>query len=160
MGDRPDSALNPEPEEKVTWFAHPDSGYGTGPAVTAVNSTAGYYPDEYEYDYAASIQMMPLDELVPVGLVYGLTFLLGITGNSLVIFTICRHWRLRSPTNIFLVSLATADLLLVLVCIPIKVSKNGFSINQDVCHEGGGLLHLMFRLYIINHVVFLSLIAT
>ncbi|KAK2156609.1 hypothetical protein LSH36_209g05011 [Paralvinella palmiformis] len=123
MGDRPDSALNPEPEEKVTWFAHPDSGYGTGSAVTAVNFTAGYYPDEYEYDYAASIQMMPLDELVPVGLVYGLTFLLGITGNSLVIFTICRHWRLRSPTNIFLVSLATADLLLVLVCIPIKLVK-------------------------------------
>ena len=119
MDESPDAAMTPDPRQEVTLAGGPASGYG---ASSVGNSTGDYYPDEYEYDYVASVQTIPLDELVPVGLVYGLTFLLGVTGNSLVIFTICRHWRLRSPTNIFLVSLATADLLLVLVCIPIKVS--------------------------------------
>jgi len=61
-------------------------------------------------------------ELVPVSLIYGLTLLLGALGNLLVIMSICRFRRLHSVTNVFLLSLATADLLLVCVCVPIKVS--------------------------------------
>jgi hypothetical protein len=112
-----------EPKQEMTWVD--EWPHETG-VLDRNNSLDDYYPSEYEYDYVASVQNIPLDELVPVTIIYGLTFLLGITGNSLVIFTICRHRRLQSPTNIFLVSLATADLLLVLVCIPIKVS--GFHI--------------------------------
>jgi len=45
----------------------------------------------------------------------------GAVGNLLVIVSICRFRRLHSVTNVFLVSLATADLLLILICVPIKV---------------------------------------
>ena len=52
-----------------------------------------------------SLAAVPLTELVPVSLVYGLTLLLGALGNLLVIVSICRFRRLHSVTNVFLVNL-------------------------------------------------------
>ena len=82
-----------------------------------VNFSDGY---DYEYDYNVSIEV-PLMEVVPLGMVYGLTLVLGVTGNTLVIFAIAKERRMQTVTNAFLVSLASADLLLVLLCVPIKV---------------------------------------
>lgn len=64
---------------------------------------------------------IPLEEVIPAGFVYVFTLLLGVVGNALVIFCIVRHKGMRSITNIFLLSLATADLMLVLICVPVKV---------------------------------------
>lgn len=77
---------------------------------------------DYEYDYNASLANIPLKELVPVTIVYGLTFILGLIGNVLVIVSITRYRRMQTVTNTFLTSLASADLLLVSLCIPVKVS--------------------------------------
>ena len=62
-------------------------------------------------------------ETVLVSIVYILTFIFGSVGNSLVIAVILKYRRMRSVTNIFLLSLAVADLLLVLVCVPTKVRR-------------------------------------
>ena len=77
--------------------------------------------DDYEYslDHMSTI---PLDEFIPSCLVYGATFILGVVGNILVIFSIARFRYMQSVTNIFLTSLASADLMLVFFCVPIKVS--------------------------------------
>ena len=85
----------------------------------AANSTDD--PEEYDYDYDVSVNTFNLEELIPVALVYGLTLLLGVIGNALVIFSIARYRRMQTVTNIFLTSLASADLLLVMLCVPIKV---------------------------------------
>ena len=50
-----------------------------------------------------------------------LTFLLGVIGNSLIVFAVFVYRRMKSSTNIFLASLAIADLLFCLICIPVKV---------------------------------------
>eukprot|EP00106_Octopus_bimaculoides_P006202 XP_014773644.1 PREDICTED: delta-type opioid receptor-like [Octopus bimaculoides] len=76
--------------------------------------------EDYEYDYDKTVSIIPLEELVPVSIVYSITLFLGVTGNSLVIFCILRYNRMRSITNILLLSLASADLLLVVICVPIK----------------------------------------
>ena len=86
--------------------------------MTSLNEE-DYY--EYDYDYDASINTLPVGELVVVALVYGTTLLLGVIGNSLVIFSILRYRRMQTVTNIFLTSLASADLMLVIICVPIKV---------------------------------------
>ena len=78
-------------------------------------------PDYYDYDLSASLNTLPLGEIIPVTIVYGLTLLIGVVGNSLVIFSIGRYRRLQNVTNVFLTSLASADLLLVLLCVPVKV---------------------------------------
>ncbi|XP_054268779.1 QRFP-like peptide receptor [Macrosteles quadrilineatus] len=62
-------------------------------------------------------------ELLPPLAVYTLSLLLGVTGNILIVFTTCRYRRMKSPTNVFLASLATADLLLIIICIPVKLAK-------------------------------------
>lgn len=85
------------------------------------NTSESYY---YDYDYTLSISSIPLAELIPVTLVYGVTFILGITGNSLVIFSIARYRRMKNITNTFLLSLAIADVLLVALCVPIKVRRD------------------------------------
>lgn len=54
---------------------------------------------------------------------YVLTFIVGFVGNSLVIYLIINIKKLQSITSLFLVSLATADLLLILVCVPIKIME-------------------------------------
>ncbi|XP_046673377.1 gastrin/cholecystokinin type B receptor-like isoform X2 [Homalodisca vitripennis] len=63
------------------------------------------------------------DELLPALVVYSLTLLLGVVGNVLIVFTTCRYRRMKTPTNVFLSSLACADLLLIIICIPVKVAK-------------------------------------
>ncbi|XP_071119192.1 QRFP-like peptide receptor isoform X2 [Haliotis cracherodii] len=79
--------------------------------------------DEYYYNYEDAVNNVPLDELVPNALGYGLTLLLGLVGNTLVIVSVARYRRMQNVTNIFLLSLATADLLLVLICVPVKIAK-------------------------------------
>ena len=77
---------------------------------------------DYDYDYTYSVNSLPLGELIPVVLVYSITLVLGVLGNALVIFSIIRYRRMQNVTNIFLTSLASADLLLVMLCVPVKVS--------------------------------------
>ncbi len=54
-----------------------------------------------------------LGQSAPLGLLYGLVFVLGTVGNGLVIFVVRRYKRMRNATNLFLASLSTADLLLI-----------------------------------------------
>jgi allatostatin receptor len=53
-----------------------------------------------------------------IGILYSITFLVGIVGNSLVVSIILINKKMRSSTNILILSLAIADLLFVIVCIP------------------------------------------
>jgi len=78
---------------------------------------------DYEYDYDESHNIFNWSELIPTLVVYGATMVIGIAGNSLIIFTICRYRRMKSTTNVFLASLASADLLLIIICIPVKVRE-------------------------------------
>lgn len=79
--------------------------------------------EDYDYDLYESYNTYFWAELLPALIVYSLTMALGIAGNSLIVFTICRYRRMKSTTNVFLASLASADLLLIIVCIPVKVAK-------------------------------------
>lgn len=73
-----------------------------------------------DYDYPI-VTDPPLEELIPVSIVYGFTLIVGILGNGLVIFSVSRYEQMMTITNTFLLSLASADLLLVIVCVPVKV---------------------------------------
>lgn len=92
--------------------------YSTLVVNTTINES-DYWTD---YDYDIQSFTMPLDEIIPVSFIYGITMILGIVGNVLVIYTIATYQRMKTITNTFLVSLASADLLVILVCVPSKVS--------------------------------------
>ncbi|XP_069162080.1 QRFP-like peptide receptor [Procambarus clarkii] len=77
----------------------------------------------YDYDYDAALDTFYWRQLAPPLVVYGVTYVVGVVGNGLIIFTICRYRRLKTTTNVFLASLASADLLLILICIPVKIAR-------------------------------------
>ncbi|KAM8765553.1 kiSS-1 receptor [Rhynchonycteris naso] len=61
--------------------------------------------------------MWPVDAwLVP--LFFGALMLLGLTGNLLVIFVICRHKQMRTVTNFYIANLAATDVTFLLCCVP------------------------------------------
>ena len=103
---------------------------GVSTNVSSNSSSSTDYYDDYDYDYDDSVSSVILWELVPVCVAYCLTFLLGVTGNVLVIVSIVRSRAMHTVTNVFLVSLASADLMLVLFCVPIKVMYNSSSFSQ------------------------------
>ena len=114
-----------ETEEKlvlVVLTAAGIAGIGTNSSHngTAIASPEGY---DYEYDVDVSFGIYDWSELIPALIVYSTVLMLGISGNALIIFTITRYRRLKTTTNIFLASLASADLLLVLICVPVNVSR-------------------------------------
>ena len=47
--------------------------------------------------------------------------MLGVVGNILIIITVLKRKSFSSPTNTFLANLAITDLLLILICVPIKL---------------------------------------
>ncbi|XP_066254177.1 cholecystokinin receptor type A-like [Euwallacea similis] len=49
---------------------------------------------------------------------YIIIFILSIVGNTLVLLTLVRNKRMRTVTNVYLLNLAVADLLLGMFCIP------------------------------------------
>ncbi|XP_047481633.1 gastrin/cholecystokinin type B receptor-like [Penaeus chinensis] len=92
-------------------------------SLTQEDNLEGPSTDDYDYDPDVSLSIFFWDELLPPLIVFTLTLLLGILGNSLIIYTICRYSRMKSTTNVFLASLASADLLLILICVPVKTAK-------------------------------------
>jgi hypothetical protein len=85
------------------------------------NDSSGNVTADNLFDYQSHASP-PIEELLPVSIVYGLTLVLGVVGNILVIFSVTRYQQMVTTTNTFLLSLASADLLLVLICVPVKVS--------------------------------------
>ncbi|CAK9299031.1 unnamed protein product [Gordionus sp. m RMFG-2023] len=92
--------------------------------MTETTDYEDYYPSYSSTNDSSQLHFdfkIPLLELIPITLAYSLTFVIGLVGNILVIFCVTKFRKMRSLTNIFLTSLATADLLIICICVPIKV---------------------------------------
>lgn len=77
------------------------------------------------YDDASQLSnvSMPMPEpplyiVVVASILYGMTFLLGIFGNLMVVIVIYKYKQMRSRMNYFLVNLSIADLFILMVCMP------------------------------------------
>lgn len=95
--------------------------YGDGNYTDNMTLIHMYYM-QYSSSDGSLFSPEEMRRLIPVAIFYSLAFLLGVVGNTLVIYCIAKYKRMQSITNQLLLSLACADLLLTLVCVPIKVS--------------------------------------
>lgn len=61
---------------------------------------------------------LPVELRTTSTVICALVLLLGITGNLLVPYVVFRTKDLRNSTNLFLINLSIADLLVLVVCMP------------------------------------------
>ena len=61
---------------------------------------------------------IPLYMLIGVTFSYFVIFLMGVGGNIMVVWIVARNRDMRSATNVFLLSLSIADLLVLIICMP------------------------------------------
>ena len=64
------------------------------------------YPDSYDWALIA---------------MHSIVFSIGLIGNSLVCLAVYRNYSMRTVTNYFIVNLAVADLLVIIICLPSTV---------------------------------------
>uniref|UniRef100_A0A665TQC8 Galanin receptor type 1 n=1 Tax=Echeneis naucrates TaxID=173247 RepID=A0A665TQC8_ECHNA len=64
----------------------------------------------------------PGPEAVIVPVVFGLIFVVGVLGNSLVMVVIGKVRRSGSPTNVFILNLSVADLSFLIFCVPFQAT--------------------------------------
>ncbi|KAF3697880.1 Cholecystokinin receptor type A [Channa argus] len=88
-----------------------------------------------ESDQDPSPEPKDINETVRIVL-YSLIFLLSVVGNSLIVAVLVRNRRMRTVTNLFLLSLAVSDLMVSLVCIPFTLIPNlmrDFIFGTGIC---------------------------
>ena len=105
---------------------------------------SGFYPQDYEYD------LFPADltakDLLPPDLpgtvkslflvAYVVIMFLSIVGNSLVIVVIGRNQKMRTVTNMFLLSLAVSDMLVAVLNMPFQLNfylQNEWTLGEFLC---------------------------
>ena len=68
---------------------------------------------------------------------YSLVILIGFVGNGLLILTVMAHSAMRSISNIFLLSLAVGDMLVIVIVTPLRlmlyILKNTWKCGQFFC---------------------------
>lgn len=80
--------------------------------VLSINTAKEISIEElYEYIYPKTTEWVLI-------VTYVLTFIVGVVGNILVCFAVWINKDLRTITNIFMVNLSIADLLIIVFCLP------------------------------------------
>ena len=100
----------------------------TGSLILEDSDLLAQGSDDYYFYYEGDISNLQKPWLqephfIPTVAVYGTAFLVGLIGNSLVIFAMLGDRKSRSVTASFMVSLAVADLLYLVVCVPFETSR-------------------------------------
>lgn len=90
---------------------------------------------------------------LPVTLTYFLIFVTGVVGNLLTCTVITKHRKMRTPTNLYLFSLAISDLLVLLFGMPLEIydlwQNYPFPFGESVC---------FFKIFLFETVCFASVL--
>ncbi|XP_046576866.1 gastrin/cholecystokinin type B receptor-like [Haliotis rubra] len=102
--------------------------------------TNSAYIDNTTSSVAKAIPEMPLYILVTSTLLYVIIFLTGTIGNSVVAAVVGLRQDMRTSTNLFLVNLAVADLMVITVCMPTALVD---IYAKDIWHFGATMCTLV-----------------
>ena len=80
---------------------------------------------------------IPMYTFILVLMLNSIIFIIGISGNFLVVLVIARVRIMRTPTNFFLLNLSIADILVLSICQPAALmefySKDRWLIGEAMC---------------------------
>ncbi|CAH2219818.1 jg25634, partial [Pararge aegeria aegeria] len=86
-----------------------------GKMHTYHNSTTSVYENSSESVYTPYSDRIET-YLVPV--IFAIIFIVGVLGNGTLVIVYVRHRGMRNAPNTYIFSLALADLLVILICVP------------------------------------------
>ena len=102
-----------------------------------VTSEQSYIVIEEPRDILEVISAEPSEESIPflhtepyayiVPIVFTMIFIVGVVGNSTLIYIVLANKKMRNAPNIFIVSLAAGDLLLIFVSVPFSATYYTFT---------------------------------
>ncbi|XP_030077327.1 C-C chemokine receptor type 10 [Microcaecilia unicolor] len=104
-----------------------------------LQSTTDFYGDENSVDYSLMPEMCEMHDVQEFGKVYQpciyfLVFLLGVVGNGLVLVTYVYYRKIKCMTDIYLLNLALADLLLLSTLPFMAISSiHGWIFGNEMC---------------------------
>lgn len=99
----------------------------------------------------------PLYMTICVSLFYTIIFLCGVGGNVLVLFVVWRNRDMRNSTNLFLVNLSAADLLVLIVCMPTAMAE---FYGKEIWYIGEAMCFLVpFLENVVVHASILTILA-
>ena len=82
------------------------------------NCTNFYCMSTEEYIDLIKSDIFPKPSLWFLIVLHALVFIVGLVGNALVCIAVYRNHSMRTVTNLFIVNLAVADFLVILICLP------------------------------------------
>ena len=94
-------------------------------------------------DVAAAVTPMTEDVMSQPWLVglfvlfYGVVFMLGVFGNSLVVYVVVRNRAMQTVTNVFITNLAVSDVIMCLLAVPftpISGLLRSWIFGEALCH--------------------------
>ncbi|KAK2143436.1 hypothetical protein LSH36_840g01010 [Paralvinella palmiformis] len=109
-----------------TPLSSPDNYTGTGEPTPNGNWSSG----------ADDVMKEPWLRGVLV-LLYSVIFLLGVSGNALVVYVVIRNKTMQSITNIFITNLAISDIMMCLLAVPFTPLSgllNSWVFGEALCH--------------------------
>ncbi|XP_058055615.1 neuropeptide CCHamide-2 receptor-like [Anopheles bellator] len=99
------------PSPPPTWPSSGDAGTRGLPGLASDDLVVDEVNDYVPYEER------PETYIVPV--VFALIFIVGIVGNGTLVVIFLRHRAMRNIPNTYIFSLALADLLVILICVPL-----------------------------------------
>ncbi|XP_032394330.1 somatostatin receptor type 5 isoform X2 [Etheostoma spectabile] len=109
----PDSGTQ-ERTDTSTPFFNMDGYYNWTPISENVNmSSSQPYPTNLTYNNMSEVAA-PMPFSVVTAVVYTIVFIVGLLGNTLVIYVVVRYTKMKTVTNMYILNLALADELYIL----------------------------------------------
>ncbi|TMW45762.1 hypothetical protein DOY81_009158, partial [Sarcophaga bullata] len=111
-----------------------NSGSGSG---SSSSSSTGANFDGYDSDTTFSyVPPMQRPETVFITILFLLIFIVGVLGNGTLVIIFFRHRSMRNIPNTYILSLALADLLVIIVCVPLAMlvyTTDSWTFGKSMC---------------------------
>ncbi|XP_017092331.2 neuropeptide CCHamide-2 receptor isoform X1 [Drosophila bipectinata] len=115
-------------------------GLATGQqgAATAVGGVLGLGQHNASADGGGGpyVPVLERPETYIVTVLYTLIFIVGVLGNGTLVIIFFRHRSMRNIPNTYILSLALADLLVILVCVPVATivyTQESWPFERNMC---------------------------
>ncbi|XP_061391414.1 neuropeptide CCHamide-2 receptor [Musca vetustissima] len=75
-------------------------------------------------------------ETIVVAILFTLIFIVGVLGNGTLVIIFFRHRSMRNIPNTYILSLALADLLVIIVCVPLAIlvyTQDSWTFGKSMC---------------------------